>query len=292
MYAGTTTFGNYPNNVSSDWATYFTTDAAPFPKYSGWLFRDVTNSTNVAAINHIGRASFKDSVQCKTLGIAPNDHSAGYGINLSGGIVDGVPPNGVYHGQTVLNGSHGNVTNALATYFTSTDSPTHDTGWIFQNSTTATNVASISVTGYAAFAGNVTANTFIGVSSQSGYGDLAEKYLSDVQYEPGTVVVFGGSAEVTEATIFADPAVAGVVSTNPAYLMNKDADNSVPVALRGKVPVKVIGPVTKGDLLVCSSTPGHAHSVGRDKTYGVSIFAKALETNVAGGKKVIFAVIM
>ena len=63
---------------------------------------------------------------------------------------------------------------------------------------------------------------------------MAEIYESDADYEPGTVVI-GGDKEVTQCKMLQDPRVVGVVSTNPAYLMNKDA-NGVAVALRGKVP--------------------------------------------------------
>lgn len=134
-------------------------------------------------------------------------------------------------------------------------------------------------------------NTFYGVSVQAQYADLAEKYTSDAEYAPGTVVVFGGSAEVTVTTEFADSRVAGAVSTDPAYLMNAAIDG-VAVALRGRVPCNVIGPVQKGDLLVTSTTPGYARSVGNDKLYGASVFAKSLETDLSAGEKVITAVIL
>jgi len=117
-------------------------------------------------------------------------------------------------------------------------------------------------------------------------------YVSDSQYEPGTVLVFGGSKEVTTTETFADVAVAGVVSTAPAYLMNKDQQDAVAVALRGKVPVKVIGAVEKGDLLVTSAIAGYARSVGKDASYPIATFAKALESDASDGMKVITAVII
>jgi hypothetical protein len=119
-------------------------------------------------------------------------------------------------------------------------------------------------------------NTMYGVSVQAQYADLAENYISDTHYKPGTVVVFGGSAEITLTTEFADVSVAGVISTNPAYLMNADNEGQ-PVALRGRVPVHVIGPVKKGDLLVTSDSPGYAASVGKNANYGAAVFAKALQ---------------
>jgi hypothetical protein len=135
-------------------------------------------------------------------------------------------------------------------------------------------------------------NTFYGVSSQAKYADLAERYTSDADYEAGTVVVFGGPAEITTTTQFGDVSVAGAISTDPAYLMNAMAEG-LPVALRGRVPVKVIGPVVKGDLLVTAGqNPGYATSVGKSRDYPLAVFAKALETNTAEGTKIIEAVII
>jgi hypothetical protein len=109
------------------------------------------------------------------------------------------------------------------------------------------------------------------------YADLAELYTSDKEYDAGTIVVHGGSAEVTQSTTKMDHKVAGVVSSNPAYLMNsEEKGTTVPVALRGKVPVSVMGPVAKGDLIVTSDTPGvgEAHP---GVTNCVFVIGKALE---------------
>ena len=134
-------------------------------------------------------------------------------------------------------------------------------------------------------------NTVFATATTALYADLAEKYLADADYTPGTVVVFGGEKEITVTTEAADERVAGVISTNPAYLMNS-GEPGLPVALRGKVPVRLIGPVTKGDSLVTSTTPGVAFSVGRERVYGQAIFAKSLESNNSDGEKVILAVIV
>jgi hypothetical protein len=134
-------------------------------------------------------------------------------------------------------------------------------------------------------------DTFFGISTQAQYADLAERYVTDAEYEIGTVLVFGGKEEVTTTTQFADHRVAGVVSGQPAYLMNAVAPGTA-IALRGRVPVKVIGPVHKGDLLVTSDLEGHAVSVGGDTSHGIKIFAKSLETNGDLGGKIIEAVIL
>jgi hypothetical protein len=89
------------------------------------------------------------------------------------------------------------------------------------------------------------------------YADLAEMYSSDQAYSPGTVVVFGGEEEVTISTVSHDSAVAGVVSTDPAYLMNSTL-SGVAVALQGRVACQVQGPINKGELVVTSNISGVA----------------------------------
>ena len=104
------------------------------------------------------------------------------------------------------------------------------------------------------------ATLFNGTASTAYYADLAENYLGDADYDSGTVLVFGGEDEVTVCTTKSDTRVAGVVTTNPAYLMNSglQGDNVVALALQGRVPCKVIGKVRKGDMLVTSAVPGYA----------------------------------
>jgi hypothetical protein len=159
-------------------------------------------------------------------------------------------------------------------------------GTIAASANNTTNIGAVGTT----FA-TVHATTFSGVSTTARYADLAENYLSDSNYEAGTVVVFGGDKEITTTQLFADTAVAGVISTNPAYLMN-DALDGQPVALRGRVPVKVQGFTRKGDLLVTGNIPGVAVSVGRDGKYGQAVFAKALENKTTTDVGVIEAVII
>ena len=109
---------------------------------------------------------------------------------------------------------------------------------------------------------SVNASLFKGIATSAYYADLAERYEADSAYDEGTVVVIGGLKEVTISTEHASTAVAGVVSKNPAYLMNSEAgtDETHPaIALKGRIPCKIYGPVKKGELLVSSSQlPGHA----------------------------------
>lgn len=107
-------------------------------------------------------------------------------------------------------------------------------------------------------AGNVYANYFVGTATAAQYADLAENYLADADYLPGTVLVFGGDAEVTASLSYESTRVAGVVTTQPAHVMNSHlvGPNVACIALRGRVPVKVKGVVRKGDVLV---TAGEGH---------------------------------
>ena len=134
-------------------------------------------------------------------------------------------------------------------------------------------------------------NNIYGTAIHAVYADLAERYIADADYTPGTVVVFGGNEEITVTEELGDERVAGAISTDPAYLMN-GASDGLAVALRGKVPVKLFGPVTKGDSLVTHYKAGYAISVGRDRTYGQAVFAKSLETNLDPGEKIVMAVII
>ena len=129
-----------------------------------------------------------------------------------------------------------------------------------------------------------------GYTVEATYADIAERYATDVPYEEGTVVVFGGEAEITTTTEPGDVSVAGVISTNPALKLNAEAGNSEThpyVALKGRVPCKIIGPVSKGDLIVTAhNEPGYAQSIGKNDA-GHSVFAKSIETDLTDGKKVI-----
>jgi hypothetical protein len=121
-----------------------------------------------------------------------------------------------------------------------------------------------------------TFNTVFAKATTAQYADLAENYAADADYAPGTVLEFGGSHEVTVSNTTASATVAGVVTTNPAYLMNShlQADHVAGIALMGRVPVKVIGAVRKGQMMV-SAGNGHAMACATP-TLG-SVIGKALE---------------
>ena len=131
--------------------------------------------------------------------------------------------------------------------------------------------------------GNFSAGTITATATQAQYADLAERYLADADLEPGTVVMFGGDAEIKACDTDGCHAVAGVISTDPAYLMNSETDG-LPVALTGRVPTKVTGPVAKGDLMVSSGMSGHAKA--DNNAQAGRIIGKAIGSS-EGGEAVI-----
>jgi len=128
-------------------------------------------------------------------------------------------------------------------------------------------------------------NTVHAKATSAQYADLAEIYESDSRYDVGTVVIFGGEKEVTQSTISNDTRVAGVVSENPAYLMNDESEGQA-IALVGKVKCKVHGMVSKGDLLTtCGTHPGCAQKAFNPLVG--SVLGKAMENKDDAGESVI-----
>jgi hypothetical protein len=118
-------------------------------------------------------------------------------------------------------------------------------------------------------------NTVYAKATSAQYADLAEIYESDSDYEAGTVVIFGGEKEITISKEGNDIRVAGVISENPAYLMN-DRANGLPVALMGKVKCKVVGHINKGDMLSSHPTYNGVAKKTHDPQVG-EVIGKALE---------------
>jgi hypothetical protein len=121
-------------------------------------------------------------------------------------------------------------------------------------------------------------NTVFAKATSAQYADLAEMYVADSNYSPGTVVEFGGAKEITISSASHSTAVAGIVSTNPSYLMNstQQGEYVLPIALTGRVPCRVQGPVRKGDVLVASATPGVAQRIGMNWQPGC-VVGKSME---------------
>lgn len=151
----------------------------------------------------------------------------------------------------------------------------------------------MSLSGAIFAAGNVNALNFNGISVTALYADLAERFAADSYYEPGTVLTMGGEAEVTLADEELSEDVFGVVSTKAAYLMNGYAGSNEthpPVAVSGRVPVKVIGKVKKGDRLV-SAGKGLARAGLKSEITPFNVIGRALENKTSDDAGTIYAIV-
>lgn len=125
---------------------------------------------------------------------------------------------------------------------------------------------------------NPSTNVLSTTASAAQYADLAELYSADAEYEPGTVMSFGGLSEITQSITSHDARVAGVVSTAPAYLMNADLENGTALALQGRTLCKVIGRIRKGDLIVSSAVAGVACAMDDASYKPGCVIGKALQS--------------
>jgi len=153
-----------------------------------------------------------------------------------------------------------------------------------EDGTTSGNVA---ISRYA----NLQVDRLTGTATQAQYADLAEMYSADADYEPGTVMIFGGDKEITQSTITHDSRVAGVVSTDPAHLMNATLENGTAIALQGRVPCKVKGIVRKGDLITTSNIPGVGTKMNKDLYAIGCVIGKAIEDHNSAEQGVIEVVV-
>jgi hypothetical protein len=191
--------------------------------------------------------------------------SSAAGLSVAGNVLGGnlnVTGNIVNTGAlTIITGSNGNITLAP-----------NGTG----NINTGANIMPTANATANIGSATLSYNTIFAKATSAQYADLAEKYTADAEYAPGTVVAFGGTAEVTVNAVEGDTKVAGVVSTNPSYTMNSglEAEHVATVALTGRVPTMVIGPVRKGDLMVAAGL-GRAKASVQPKVG--SVIGKALE---------------
>jgi hypothetical protein len=175
-----------------------------------------------------------------------------------------------------LSSTTNNFANLTATTATITSAAiTNLTQTVVPSSNASINIGSSS----SGYFNAIYAVTFTGTSTTAKYADLAEMYHSDDYYAPGTVMVFGGDLDVTISKQSHDTTIAGIVSTNPAYLMNDnfEHDNWLPIALTGRVPCNVRGPVNKGTILVSSDQPGIACALDKSKYEIGCVIGKSMD---------------
>ena len=208
------------------------------------LTGDVTGS---GTMTNLGNVSFATTIAADSVTL---------GTDTTGSYVQ--------QGATSGNGISGSVNSEAGTFTVTSNAVSSNTG-----STLVFRDAS----------GNFSANVITATATQAQYADLAENYLSDHEYEPGTVISIGGPLEITVCGLGDYPA--GVISTDPAYLMNSDLVAGLPVALVGRVPVRVFGSVIKGQLLY-SDIMGRASKNSEGHLVGI-----ALEDNPDEGEKLV-----
>ena len=186
----------------------------------------------------------------------------------------------------------GNYVAAGATSGSGISGSVSSDGGTFTVTSNATNSNTGSTIVFRDSSGNFSAGVITATTTAARYADLAERYIADADYESGTVLVFGGEAEVTQTTSKYDRRIAGIVSTDPAFLMNESLEDGVSVGLVGRLPCKVVGEVRKGDLMVSSDTAGHAEA-WRDESNppAGSVIGKALENKTGAGADVIEVVV-
>jgi hypothetical protein len=186
----------------------------------------------------------------------------------------------------------GNYVGAGATSGNGISGSVSSEGGTFTVTSNATNANTGSTIVFRDGSGNFSAGVITATTTAARYADLAERYTADSDYESGTVLVFGGEAEVTQCTSKYDKRIAGIVSTDPAFLMNESLEDGVSVGLVGRLPCKVVGEVRKGDLMVSSDTAGHAEA-WRDESNppAGSVIGKALENKIGASADVIEVVV-
>ena len=148
--------------------------------------------------------------------------------------------------------------------------------------------------------GNVTAPNFTGdltgTATAAEYSDVAERFASDTAYTPGTVVALGGAQEITQVNEEASDEVFGVVSSlqQAAFKMNGGAgnDDTHPyIAMTGRVDVKVIGTVNKGDRLISASVPGYARAATKAECTAFNVIGRALTGKTTSGQGSVLAAV-
>jgi hypothetical protein len=264
------------------------------PATATWFFNNATTSwqSNIAitpsanATLNLGGTSNYWATLFAT-GVSATGNISGGNLNVTGNIVDSgalsiitgsngniaLVPNG--SGQVTVTGAlsvSGNITAGNINGTIVATSGNFGTGNVLCGNVVNNNANGVGNIG----SSSTFFNTVFAKATSAQYADLAEKYTADAEYAPGTVLVFGGTHEVTVNAVDADRRVAGVVSTNPSYIMNSglESEHVATVALTGRVPTMIVGTVRKGDLMVAAGL-GRARAEA-DPRVG-TVIGKALE---------------
>ena len=236
------------------------------------------------------------------VGIISKDQTFTPGTSVAGSWgVQAVNP-GLTMAATIANNAvWGNVTNTLAlngltsSQFMRSDANTSASGTITVNTS---GYATAIINGAGNAIGNIGSsgsyfNQIFAQATTALYADVAERFAADDVYTPGTVVELGGSAEITKVKTDGSNAVFGVISTRPAFTMNGGAgenDTHPPVAMTGRVPVRVTGVVHKGDRLI-SAGDGIARSAQPEEATAFNVIGRALADKLDAGLGTVEAIV-
>ena len=237
------------------------------------------------------------------VGIVSKDQTFTPGTAVAGGWgVQAVNPGITLASGVANNAVWGNVTNTLALNGLASTDFMRATG----NATSTTAAITVNTNGLATAIINGAGNAIGNIGSSGSYfnrifaqattalyADVAERFAADDVYTPGTVVELGGSAEITKVKTDASSAVFGVISTRPAFTMNGGAgedDTHPPVAMTGRVPVRVTGVVHKGDRLI-SAGDGIARAAGTNEATAFNVIGRALVNKTDAGLGTVEAIV-
>jgi len=186
---------------------------------------------------------------------------------------------GNFSAGTITASLSGTATNAT-NFNVAADNSTNSTHYIIFTGGTSGNQRPNSDTGltYNPSSNTLSTSIFSGTSTAARYADLAEMYAADAEIEPGTVVHFAGEGKLAACDTENCRTVAGIVSTDPAHLMNADQEG-VALALAGRVPCKVTGVVNAGDLMVSA---GNGMAMANNNAALGTVIGKAIEANEGG----------
>jgi hypothetical protein len=259
-FVSSSTTGNKALSANSTFSANLANGALIATTFVGALSGAATSATTAGTVTTAAQGNITSVGTLTSLGVngtitavavtANTGVFTGNGSGLSaiaGANVTGTVANATY---AVSAGTAGTVTTAAQPNITSVS--TSFTSLTFANAQTISGNNMSLTTGANTNAGTITGNWSLSTGSklQATYADLAEYYEADAEYEPGTVLAFGGDKEVTIAED-GTTRVAGVVSTDPAYAMNAKCPGiAVALALQGRVPTKVRGVIRKGDMMV------------------------------------------
>jgi hypothetical protein len=251
-------------------------------------------ATNSAALNGISSSQFmRSDINTSTAGSLAVQNNSGLSVGTANDITMYVSTSNAYIQN---NDSNGNI--LLQVNKAGTITPAVTVAGSTLNATFAGSILPATNNnlniGSPSFVYNtIYATTFSGTATTAEYADLSEKHEADAYYEPGTVVSLGGDKEITMTTEELSEDVFGVISTQPGLMMNSNAgpnETHPHVALVGRVPVKVIGKVKKGDRLV-SAGNGFARAALKHELTAFNVIGRAIENKDTSGEGLIEATV-